>query len=31
MTLPFIPHDDPRVIASTGALELADVPESGCW
>ena len=27
MTLPFIPHDDPRVIDSTGALELADVPE----
>ena len=25
--LPFIPHDDPRVIDSTGALELADVPE----
>ena len=24
--LPFIPHDDPRVIDSTGALELADVP-----
>ncbi len=23
--LPFIPHDDPRVIDSTGALELADV------
>jgi len=27
MTLPFIPHDDPRVIDSEGALELADVPE----
>ncbi len=25
--LPFIPHDDPRVLDSTGALELADVPE----
>ena len=25
--LPGIPHDDPRVIDSTGALELADVPE----
>jgi dihydrolipoamide dehydrogenase len=24
--LPFIPHDDPRVIDSTGALDLADVP-----
>ena len=24
--LPFVPHDDPRVIDSTGALELADVP-----
>ena len=24
--LPFIPHDDPRVIDSTGALELAGVP-----
>ena len=24
--LPFIPHDDPRVIDSTGALELEDVP-----
>jgi dihydrolipoamide dehydrogenase len=24
--LPFIPNDDPRVIDSTGALELADVP-----
>jgi dihydrolipoamide dehydrogenase len=27
VTLPFIPHDDERVIDSTGALELADVPE----
>ncbi|HET9290929.1 MAG TPA: dihydrolipoyl dehydrogenase [Actinomycetes bacterium] len=26
VTLPFIPHDDPRVIDSEGALELADVP-----
>ncbi len=25
--LPFIPHDDPRVIDSTGALELKGVPE----
>jgi dihydrolipoyl dehydrogenase len=25
--LPFIPHDDPRVLDSTGALELNDVPE----
>jgi dihydrolipoamide dehydrogenase len=25
--LPFIPHDDPRVIDSTGALELDDIPE----
>jgi dihydrolipoamide dehydrogenase len=24
--LPFIPHDDPRVIDSTGALDLGDVP-----
>ncbi len=24
--LPFVPHDDPRVIDSTGALELAGVP-----
>lgn len=24
--LPFIPHDDPRVIDSTGALELQDIP-----
>ena len=27
MTLPFIPHDDDRVIDSTGALELGGVPE----
>ena len=27
VTLPFIPHDDPRVIDSTGALELDGVPE----
>jgi dihydrolipoamide dehydrogenase len=27
LTLPFIPHDDPRVVDSTGALELASVPE----
>ncbi|HET6748547.1 MAG TPA: dihydrolipoyl dehydrogenase, partial [Actinomycetes bacterium] len=27
VTLPFIPHDDPRVIDSTGALELEGVPE----
>ncbi|OSP53885.1 dihydrolipoyl dehydrogenase [Pseudoruegeria sp. SK021] len=27
VTLPFIPHDDPRVVDSTGALELADVPK----
>src|SRR6478736_8006113 len=25
-TLPFIPHDDPRVIDSTGALELNGLP-----
>ena len=25
--LPFIPHDDPRVMDSTGALELAEVPK----
>jgi dihydrolipoamide dehydrogenase len=25
--LPFIPHDDPRVITSTGALELTEIPE----
>lgn len=27
VTLPFIPHDDPRVIDSTGALEMSDIPE----
>jgi dihydrolipoamide dehydrogenase len=27
VTLPFIPHDDERVVDSTGALELAGVPE----
>lgn len=27
VSLPFIPNDDPRVIDSTGALEMADVPE----
>ncbi|MBE1298734.1 MAG: dihydrolipoyl dehydrogenase [Alteromonadaceae bacterium] len=26
VTLPFIPHDDPRVIDSTGALEMVDIP-----
>ena len=26
VALPFIPHDDPRVIDSTGALELCDIP-----
>jgi len=26
VTLPFVPHDDPRVLDSTGALELAEVP-----
>ncbi|MDT0349218.1 dihydrolipoyl dehydrogenase [Pseudonocardia charpentierae] len=25
--LPFIPHDDPRVIDSSGALDLEDIPE----
>jgi len=25
--LPFVPHDDPRVIDSTGALALSDVPQ----
>jgi dihydrolipoamide dehydrogenase len=25
--LPFIPHDDPRVITSTGALEITQIPE----
>jgi dihydrolipoamide dehydrogenase len=27
VTLPFIPHDDERVIDSTGALEMKDIPE----
>ncbi|MCW2273889.1 dihydrolipoyl dehydrogenase [Rhodoblastus acidophilus] len=27
VTLPFIPHDDPRVMDSTGALALADIPK----
>ena len=27
MQLPGIPHDDPRVMDSTGALELADIPK----
>jgi len=27
VTLPFIPHDDPCVIDSTGALEMVDIPE----
>ena len=27
VTLPFIPHDDPRVVDSTGALELVDMPK----
>ncbi|GGW93967.1 dihydrolipoyl dehydrogenase [Alteromonas halophila] len=27
VTLPFIPHDDDRVIDSTGALEMKDIPE----
>jgi dihydrolipoamide dehydrogenase len=27
VTLPFIPHNDPRVIDSTGALDLDDVPK----
>jgi len=27
VNLPFIPHDDPRVIDSTGALELQEVPK----
>jgi dihydrolipoyl dehydrogenase len=26
-TLPFVPHDDPRVIDSTGALDLTEIPE----
>jgi dihydrolipoamide dehydrogenase len=27
VTLPFVPHDDPRVLDSTGALELDGIPE----
>ena len=27
VTMPFIPHDDPRVIDSTGALELGGIPK----
>ena len=27
VTLPFVPHDDPRVIDSTGALELKSIPK----
>jgi dihydrolipoamide dehydrogenase len=27
VTLPFVPHDDPRVLDSTAALEISDVPE----
>lgn len=27
ITLPFVPHDDPRVIDSTGALELDGIPQ----
>ncbi len=27
VNLPFLPHDDPRVIDSTGALELKDIPK----
>jgi dihydrolipoamide dehydrogenase len=27
VTLPFVPHDDPRVIDSTGALELDGIPK----
>jgi dihydrolipoamide dehydrogenase len=27
VNLPFVPHDDPRVIDSTGALDLDDLPE----
>ncbi|MBT1450535.1 dihydrolipoyl dehydrogenase [Glaciecola sp. XM2] len=27
VTLPFIPHDDERVMDSTGALEMKDIPE----
>jgi dihydrolipoamide dehydrogenase len=27
VTLPFVPHDDPRVIDSTGALDLTNIPD----
>jgi dihydrolipoamide dehydrogenase len=27
VTLPFVPHDDPRVVDSTGALEIRDLPD----
>ena len=27
LKLPFVPHDDPRVVDSTGALELEDIPK----
>jgi dihydrolipoamide dehydrogenase len=27
VTLPFVPHDDPRVIDSTGALDLENIPQ----
>jgi dihydrolipoamide dehydrogenase len=27
MALPFVPHDDPRVIDSTGALDLENIPQ----
>ena len=27
VTLPFVPHDDPRVIDSAGALELEGIPK----
>jgi dihydrolipoamide dehydrogenase len=27
VTLPFVPHDDPRVVDSTGALEIRGVPD----
>jgi dihydrolipoamide dehydrogenase len=27
VALPFVPHDDPRVIDSTGALDLTDIPQ----
>ncbi len=28
--LPFVPHDDPRVVSSTGALELDPIPKKLC-